>query len=76
VGDRDDALGFAEAAFHLAAILAERVVAAAQGLGGEAEGVGQAVRDLAGFRLQDAAAGNPIFRAQGEPEAEGVGVAE
>ena len=57
VGYGDDAFGFAQAAFHPAAVLAHQIVAAAERMARQPEGVGQPVGDFAGLGFEHAAAG-------------------
>ena len=65
-----EAFGFAQAGFHPATILAELVLAAAQGLGGEAQGGSHPANDFAGFSFEHLDAADPVVRTQAEPKSD------
>jgi hypothetical protein len=62
--------GFAQAGFHPATILAELVLAVAQGLSGEAQGGGHAANDFGRFSFEHLAAADPVVRTQAEPKSD------
>ena len=65
VGAGDDAFGFAQPAFEAAHIVAHRAIGAAQGMGRQAQDVGDAVADFAGAGLEDASAADAVVRDTG-----------